>query len=302
MVAAWIGTVALCGIQIHMIKFGSGVNFDDVPTEARKEFSSLFLDLQMVARGAIFFARLSILLLYIRLFFPVGADRTTTWWVIWLTIVVNLLYTISLILVTTLQCVPQGLPFGSTCVNQFLVFILASVINIITDVAVLIVPIAKIWSLQMSSKRKWAVCALFAFGSLAPLASIARLGYQIPMGTSPNKTVVYPVIALLATAEQGVAMVIGSAPICSSLLVKAVKASRGSSPHGNATVAQRVWPSRETKDGSTPRRRKPSDPFRMTTITGTISEEILRPQDSYSGQCEYIELATHNRNSREFNK
>lgn len=296
MVAAWLGTVALCGIQIHMIRFGSGVNFDDVPPNARKVFSNLFLDTQMVARTAIFFARLSILLLYIRIFFPLGTERTTTWWVIWLTILVNLLYTISLILVTTLQCVPKGLPFGSTCVNQFLVFILASVINIITDLAVLLIPVARIWKLQMSRQRKYAICALFAFGALAPIASIARLGYQIPMGTNPNKTAIYPVIAVLATAEQGVAMVIGSAPVCSSLVLKVVRGSRGSSPNANASMAQRVWPSRERKEASSPKRRKPADPFRITTITGNTSQEGLHPQESvsygHSTNHEYVELTT----------
>lgn len=72
----------------------------------------------MVARISIFFARLSILLLYIRIFFPIGTPRSTFWWIIQIVIYLNLLYTISLILVTTLQCVPYHLPWGSSCVNQ----------------------------------------------------------------------------------------------------------------------------------------------------------------------------------------
>ncbi|KID97724.1 GPCR, PTH11-type, partial [Metarhizium majus ARSEF 297] len=197
MVAACLGTIALCGIQLNMISYGNGVNFEDVPPEARRVFMNLFLDTQMVARTAIFFARL-------------------------------------------------------TCVNQSLVFILASVINILTDVAVLLIPIRSIWKLEMSRRRKWAVCALFMFGALAPIAS---------MGNSPNKTAVYAVIALLATAEQGVAMVIGSAPVCRSLALRVTRGGRTFSPEGNASVAQRMWPSREW--------RRPRDPFCITTDDGT---------------------------------
>ncbi|KAI1077724.1 hypothetical protein F5B20DRAFT_551142 [Whalleya microplaca] len=280
MVLAWLGTIALCAIQFLMIRHGSGLNIQDVPREDYKQFLDLFLDVQIVARVAIFFARTSILLLYIRVFFPLGTDRSTFWWVIQVTIWANLLYTISLILVTTLQCVPYGLPFGSTCVDQWLVLILASTINIISDIAVLVIPLASIWKLQMSQKRKWATWALFAFGALAPIASIVRLGYQIPMGNDPNRTVIYPVITLFATAEQAVAMIIGSAPVCNALFVRIIRGKRSLSPRRNVTISQRMWPDRERKNGSVPKRtrRGVPDPFRITDVTGTTSTEVLYSQ------------------------
>ncbi|KAI0019205.1 hypothetical protein F4780DRAFT_771391 [Xylariomycetidae sp. FL0641] len=275
MVLAWLGTIALCAIQLLMVRYGGGVNIHDVPETSLTEFLDLFLDVQMVARTAMFFARLSILLLYVRIFFPLGTVRTMTWWVIQVTIWANLLYTISLIFVTTLQCVPRGLPFGSTCVDQWLVLVLASVINVVTDIAVILIPVRSIWKLQMSRKRKWAIGALFAFGALAPIASLARLCYQIPMADNPDKTVLYSTVMLLATAEQGVAMIIGSAPVCSTLLLRIKRGRRPSGPRQNATMSQRIWPSRERKVGTTPKRRKTPDPFRITTDAGTNSSEAL---------------------------
>lgn len=111
-----------------------------------------------------FFAKLSILLLYIRLFFPKGVTRNSLWWVIQVVIWLNLLYTVSLILAIALQCVPYHKPYGSSCVNQSMVLISASTINIISDLLVLLIPMVSLWRLQMSRKRKWAVWALFAFG------------------------------------------------------------------------------------------------------------------------------------------
>lgn len=231
----------------------------------------------MVARIAIFFARLSILLLYIRIFFPIGTPRSTFWWIIQIVIYLNLLYTVSLILVTTLQCVPYHLPWGASCVNQWLVLIMASVINIISDMAVLVIPIASILKLQTTRRKKWAIWALFAFGALAPLVSVARLGYQVPVANGANKTVIYPIVLVLATAEQTVAMIVGSAPVASSAIVRLMWWKL---PHSgqNKTLTQRIWPGREARSRNAKRgSRGAPDPYPITGATLTGSVEILYP-------------------------
>ena len=233
----------------------------------------------MIARFAIFFARLSILLLYVRIFFPIGSPRTSFWWVIQAVIWLNLLYTVSLILVTTLQCVPYHLPWGSSCVNQWLVLIMASVINIISDIAVLVIPIASIMRLQTTRRKKLAIWTLFAFGTLAPLASIARLAYQIPLANGANKTVIYPIVIILASAEQTVAMIVGSAPVASTAVIRLIWRRLPNDPARNKTLTQRMWPSREAR-GRVQKRdsRGIPDPFPVTdpTLLGT-SSEILYP-------------------------
>lgn len=231
----------------------------------------------MVARISIFFARLSILLLYIRIFFPIGTPRSTFWWVIQVVILLNLLYTISLILVTTLQCVPYHLPWGSSCVNQWLILVMASVINIISDIAVLAIPIASISKLQTTRKRKWAIWTLFAFGALAPLASVARLGYQIPVADGENKTVIYPIVLILATAEQVVAMIVGSAPVASAAVLKVLRRKLPSPAH-QKSMSQRMWPTREARNR--PARDGPGeipDPYPVTGATLASSAEALYP-------------------------
>lgn len=140
------------------------VHHADDPVAEYKKYVETFQDLQMVARTSMFFAKLSILLLYIRLFFPKGVTRSSLWWVIQVVVWLNFLYTISLILAIALQCVPSHKPYGTSCVNQYAVLLSASTINIISDVLVLLIPMVSLWRLQMSRKRKWAVWALFAFG------------------------------------------------------------------------------------------------------------------------------------------
>ncbi|KAI0097211.1 hypothetical protein GGR51DRAFT_541864 [Nemania sp. FL0031] len=268
MFLAWLGTIALCTLQLLMLQHGGGVNIWEVPDNELKVYLKLWLDVQMVARIAIFFARLSILLLYIRIFFPIGTTKSIFWWIIQVVIWINILYSVSLILVLTLQCVPYHRPWGSSCVNQWLVLINASIINIITDIAVLTIPIASIIKLRTAKKKKWAIWALFGFGTLAPLASIARLGYQIPVANGTNRTVIYQIVLFLATAEQTIAMIVGSAPIASGVVIRIIRQKHPRSPLlRNRTLTERFWPAREVRSGQLSPGGIP-DPFPLSAPTG----------------------------------
>ncbi|KAI1378314.1 hypothetical protein F4677DRAFT_390904 [Hypoxylon crocopeplum] len=273
MVLAWLGTIAFCVFQLVMVYYGAGVNVWDVPDDTLEEFLKLFLDIQMVARIAILVARLSILLFYIRIFFPIGTVRSAFWWVIHVVIWANILYTVSLILVTTLQCVPEHLPWGDSCVNQYLILIMASTINIISDIAILVIPIASILKLHTTKRRKWAIWALFAFGTIAPVVSIVRLVYQALDGDGENKTIIYTIVSLLATAEQVVAVIVGSAPVASAAVIRLMWRKLPASPH-NRTITERIWPGREARQQPVDSRGIP-DPFPITGATLTESAEVL---------------------------
>ncbi|KAI3395432.1 hypothetical protein diail_1361 [Diaporthe ilicicola] len=265
----------------------------DEPADELKKYLRTFQNLQMVARTSMFFAKLSILLLYIRLFFPKGVNRSIFWWVIQAVIWLNLLYTVGLILAIALQCVPQHKPYGISCVNQYMVLISASIINIISDLLVLLIPMVSVWRLNMSHKRKWAVWALFAFGTLAPIASIARLAYQIPLAKGKDTTVIYMIVVFLAISEQVIAMVAGNAPVVSAWIVRTMRRGKRDniSPAAAAnvprTITERFWPNREAETG-TPhagRLRKwkhsgGSDPYpiTITTMQSTASQEALDPR------------------------
>ncbi|KAH6658332.1 hypothetical protein BKA67DRAFT_533487 [Truncatella angustata] len=298
MVATWAGTVSMCILQLLMLDHGAGKNVWNVSGPDFKEFSKLFIDFQMVARVSICFAKVSILLLYVRVFFPVGSDRTTLWWIIQVVLLLNLLYTIALILLVALQCVPYGLPWGTTCINQWLLLVISSIVNIISDTAVLVIPWASVWKLQMARKRKWAVWALFAFGTLAPLASLARLCYQIPLASGSNKTVIYTIVAFLAIAEQVVAIIVGCMPVTASWVVRK---RRQSMERQDRTLTDRLKPGREshTSPGQKRSNRRVPDPFALTDATYINSQEQLCSQapndgtNGYKGQdLELLQLRT----------
>ena len=85
-----------------------------------------------------------------------------TWFVIWF----NLLYCIALVLVVLTECVNKHMPRGATCINSYLLLVTASIINVISDLVMLIIPIYAVWHLQLAKKRKFGLTVVFAVGSL----------------------------------------------------------------------------------------------------------------------------------------
>lgn len=128
----------------------------------------LFHDIEIVARIGMFFTKASILLLYRRIFIVNASAKGVTWWAIWSVFWYNLLYALALVLTVSLQCVgkPAAVAERGECLNQYAVLICASVINVLSDLMILIIPVAAIWGLQMAKSKKIRLSLLFAFGSL----------------------------------------------------------------------------------------------------------------------------------------
>ena len=107
------------------------------------------------------FTKLSILLLFFRLFSPTKAVRVG----IYIGIITTLLnHVIGTILAITL-CLPSDALGFAKCSNKLNVLdIVISTINIISDFYILILPLVVISRLQMPLNRKLGVSAVFATG------------------------------------------------------------------------------------------------------------------------------------------
>ena len=111
---------------------------------------------------------LSILLLILRIFCSVRKDvgylLTNS------PIVVNGIFYISFFFVPIFQCSPPAkiwiLEGPGHCLNVDALYPAPASLNMISDIAMLNVPIYLIWNLQMSVQRKVGVSAIFATGGL----------------------------------------------------------------------------------------------------------------------------------------
>lgn len=114
------------------------------------------------------FTKVSILLLFLRIFVPPRTPKNTIYYVIWFVIWFNVLYCIALVLTVLLQCVgqPKSKAAKHTCIKTYYLVISASTINAISDIVMLIIPLVAVWDLHMPIQRKLALSVVFAVGML----------------------------------------------------------------------------------------------------------------------------------------
>ncbi len=93
--------------------------------------------------------------------------------VIWL----NALFYLADLFVEIFQCVPRSKIFNPAipghCVNINDAVIVTACINITSDILIFVLPMLKIWRLQMPSRKKVGVSAVFALGFLQVLSNTA---------------------------------------------------------------------------------------------------------------------------------
>lgn len=122
-----------------------------------------------VYAGSVSFTKLSILLFYRRLF-----ERGTKWFHIRLAIASFLCigYPVTIWGVASGLCRPasyfwtQFIGETGECISINASFLSLTAINMVNDIVVLVVPLPEIMQLQMSFKRKIAVCGIMLLGSL----------------------------------------------------------------------------------------------------------------------------------------
>lgn len=77
---------------------------------------------------------------------------------------------------------------NGTCLNRPTIIITDSVVSVITDLAILVFPIALTWSLHMPIAKKLHVIAILGAGSIAIIFSIYRLALAIDDSNAVDNT------------------------------------------------------------------------------------------------------------------
>lgn len=118
---------------------------------------------------ALMFTKLSVILLYQRIFHTGGRFRTVTYIMLGLVSMWGVAITLGYLL----QCVPVRLNWESTtgeirkhCFNTVTFNNVACASNVVLDVAILTLPWPVIWRMHMSPRRKTAVTGIFLLGGV----------------------------------------------------------------------------------------------------------------------------------------
>jgi hypothetical protein len=127
----------------------------------------LYFVAQILYKINIGLTKISILLLYIRLF--VHRWFLTTCWV-WIAIVVS--FTLGTVFSSIFQCTPVQWAFDKslrprgTCINMTAFWYANATFNILSDLVLIALPVPVILKLQLPQKSKIALCGIFAVGIL----------------------------------------------------------------------------------------------------------------------------------------
>lgn len=117
---------------------------------------------------SVFFTKLSLMLLILRVF--CSATRHLGYWLTWILIILNSIFYLIFFLIPIFECQPRQRIWDTSvpdkCLDVNVLYLASAVFNMVSDIAMLSVPIYMIWNLQMSVQRKLGISAIFCTGGL----------------------------------------------------------------------------------------------------------------------------------------
>ena len=134
-----------------------------------------YFSTELIWAASIPLIKVSILLLYVRIFGRQRYFRFTAYGLGLFTIC----WSIMVILVCAFQCQPVQYiwdkSIDGTCINALEFFVVGSTIDVVTDFAILLLPLPSVVRLQLSVFQRVSLVGIFLLGSLTCVFSLVRL-------------------------------------------------------------------------------------------------------------------------------
>ncbi|KAL8646453.1 MAG: hypothetical protein Q9226_006849 [Calogaya cf. arnoldii] len=166
--------------------------------------------------AGVMFAKLSILVLYYRIF---GVDKKFRYTCIALMIIVAG-YGFSCCMAKIFRCLPVAATWDSSykgpkrCVDLIATEFVIGWFSIFTDLAILLLPFPMLWKLRLPRWKKFALSVIFMFGAFACAMSIARQAF-LYRGRDTKESLVWNNIVF--TLELNVGIICGCLPVLQPL-------------------------------------------------------------------------------------
>ncbi|KAI2641162.1 hypothetical protein GGS21DRAFT_487499 [Xylaria nigripes] len=153
--------------------------------------------------------------------------------VIWTLIVANSMIYVSLFVTFLLACVPRSKISNPNvkghCIDTHASILASSVINVVSDFTILIIPLAVVWQLQLRPKAKIGLSFIFAVGIFATIACIVRLYYGIRLTLSDDATFLIEGVGTWAIVEFTTVILVACFPMLPRLCKEFTKRRNDSS-------------------------------------------------------------------------
>ncbi|RYO80748.1 hypothetical protein DL766_008045 [Monosporascus sp. MC13-8B] len=131
------------------------------------------------------------------------------------------------------------------CLNQSAIITTDAIVSVISDLAILCLPLPLTWSLQLPFKKKLRVIGILCAGGMATAFSIYRLGLIVHDGHSPNQTIVFTKVVLTGNAEIGIGLICACLPSVTALIIKRNGSNNSSDyPRSGGTLKKGIFVNR----------------------------------------------------------
>ncbi|KAI6383318.1 hypothetical protein MCOR25_000238 [Pyricularia grisea] len=163
------------------------------------------------------FAKISILILYIRLF-------TTPWFQIFCkcSIVFMGLHGVGYMVLVIFQCTPVAAVYdrhlNGMCIEFNPIVYSGAALSVFEDVVLVVIPIPELWSLRLNFKKKMGLMLMFAIGLVATVTSIVRINYLVKIGFTYDQPWDNVDPITWSVIEEFCAIICGSLPSCRAIV------------------------------------------------------------------------------------
>ncbi|KAI9722433.1 MAG: hypothetical protein M1828_004800 [Chrysothrix sp. TS-e1954] len=218
-----LASIAYCAFLYDTISQGSlGRHIWDVPLSKTSDSSVRNFQLLVIVYGPVeFLAKLSVLMLYLRIFGIRQRTRILTYVAIAISLSRCLLYVIGY----TILCVPAGdqswvaVEASRKCsVTGEVLGVVAVTISIVNDFFIMSIPLPAVWDLKLATKKKIGLSAVFITGLLVCITGILNLVYRIRLWKSREDDATWngAISYMLNAVEANVAIICGCLPSLAS--------------------------------------------------------------------------------------
>ena len=198
-VAAWFLAFALSFSIIWGTRMGLGRYDENIRPEDRPSLRRAQYAFSVLYNPALMATKTSILIFYLRLSKNTKPLLRLASYVV--LAIVNLAGTV-LTFINIFQCNPtyagfQDVPFRPTCTPLLTVFICSAPINIVTDLAILVLPIPVLTSMRLPPRQKTILVITFALGVFVTVVDVVRIYYlqqaisYVPTTPSSDENAIY---------------------------------------------------------------------------------------------------------------
>ncbi|KAI7365937.1 hypothetical protein KC354_g4528 [Hortaea werneckii] len=223
--------VAASGLLDQMTRIGLGKDTWMLEPQHITDVLYMFFVLEFVYIGILVITKISILLLYLRIF----PSTVSTWFrvTVWIVIGLCSAYCLAMWFSILFECDPIGYNWTrwdgehkGNCINARALIYSSSTINIVLDLMVFFLPSPKLMKLEVSGQKKVGICLTLVLGLFVTICSAVRLQYLVRWGDSKNPTWDYNPIAIWSAVEGNVSIICCCLPEMAGPIKKALQKTR----------------------------------------------------------------------------